>query len=57
MRKDGEEGRDFQGSEFALLEENVPVDWERVWSRSVAGNALPSSLRELRQVDVHTCVI
>ena len=34
------------GTELALLE----VDWESVWSRSVAGDALPASLRELGYV-------
>ncbi|KAF8258689.1 hypothetical protein EI94DRAFT_1707764 [Lactarius quietus] len=36
-----------QGSEVALLKEET-VDWERVWGRSIAGDALPASLRELR---------
>jgi len=55
MRERGGEERTLQGGELASLEgENV--DWERVWSRSVAGDALPASLRELRQVDVHTVI-
>ena len=49
MRKGGEEQRAFRGSELELLEEEN-VDWERIWSRSVAGDALPSSLGELRCV-------
>ncbi|KAF8258886.1 hypothetical protein EI94DRAFT_1669339 [Lactarius quietus] len=55
MRERGNEERTFQSGELALLEgENV--DWERVWSRSVAGDALPESLRELRKEDVHTVI-
>ena len=49
MRKGGEEQRAFRGSELELLEEEN-VDWERIWNRSVAGDALPSSLGELRCV-------
>ena len=49
MRKKGDEKRSWGGSELALLEEEN-VDWESVWNRSVAGNALPASLRELRCV-------
>jgi hypothetical protein len=49
MRKKGDEERALGGSELALLKgENV--DWERVWNRGVAGDALPASLRELRCV-------
>ncbi|KAN0127973.1 hypothetical protein V8E53_014227 [Lactarius tabidus] len=55
MRKKGDEERALGASEFALLEEEN-VDWERVWSRGVAGDALPASLRELRQADVHTII-
>ncbi len=46
MRKKGEETDKGQGIELALEEENV--DWERIWSRSLTGDALPSSLRGLR---------
>ena len=49
MRKKGDEERSLGGNELALLEEEN-VDWESVWNRSVAGNALPASLRELRCV-------
>ena len=52
MRKRGEE-KAFGGSELSLLEEEN-VDWERVWSRSVASDALPASLRELRCVSIPT---
>ena len=45
MRKTGDEERSLGGGELALLEEEN-VDWERVWNRSVAGDALPASLRE-----------
>jgi hypothetical protein len=48
MRKRGDDEKALGGSELALLEENV--DWERIWSRSAAGDALPASLRELRCV-------
>ena len=51
MRKKGDEERSLGRSELALLEEE-DVDWERVWSRSVAGDALPASLRELRCVSM-----
>jgi hypothetical protein len=44
-----EEKRAFRGGELALLEEEN-VDWEKIWSRSVVGDTLPSSLRELRCV-------
>jgi hypothetical protein len=40
------------GSELALLEEEN-VDWERVWSRGVAGDALPASLKRT-QVRVYS---
>ncbi len=46
MRKKGEE-KSLGGTELAMLEEEN-VDWERIWSRSLAGDALPSSLRGLR---------
>ena len=49
MRKKGDAEKALGGSELALLEEEN-VDWERVWNRSVAGDALPASLRELRCV-------
>ncbi|KAH9165965.1 hypothetical protein EDB89DRAFT_2076313 [Lactarius sanguifluus] len=56
MRKKGEE-ESLLGSE-PLLEEGENVDWERIWSRSslAADDALPSSLRGLRQADVHTII-
>ncbi|KAH9046714.1 hypothetical protein EDB84DRAFT_1558165 [Lactarius hengduanensis] len=56
MRKKGED-KSLLGSE-PLLEEGENVDWERIWSRgSLAGDdALPSSLRGLRQADVHTII-
>ena len=53
MRKKGDEERSWGGSELALLEEEN-VDWESVWNRSVAGNALPASLRKLRCVSIPT---
>ena len=53
MRKKEDEERSLGGGELALLEEEN-VDWERVWSRSVAGDALPASLRELRCVSIPT---
>ena len=53
MRKKGDEERSLGGSELALLEEEN-VDWENVWNRSVAGIALPVSLRELRCVSIPT---
>ena len=49
MRKKGDVEKALGGSELPLLEEEN-VDWERVWNRSVAGDALPASLRELRYV-------
>ena len=49
MRKTGDEDRSLGGGELALLEEEN-VAWESVWSRRVAGDALPASLRELRCV-------
>jgi hypothetical protein len=49
MRKRGDEEKALEGSELALLDEEN-VDWESVWSRSVSGDALPVSLRELRCV-------
>ena len=49
MRKKGDEEKALGGSELALLEEEN-LDWESVWNRSVASNALPASLRELRCV-------
>ncbi|KAI9436565.1 hypothetical protein H4582DRAFT_398424 [Lactarius indigo] len=55
MRKKGEE-KSFWGGE-PLLEEGENVDWERIWSRGgLAGDALPSSLKGLRQADVHTII-
>ena len=53
MRKKEDAEKALGGSELALLEEEN-VDWERVWSRSVAGDALPASLRELRCVSIPT---
>ena len=53
MRKKGDEERSLGRSELALLEEEN-VDWKRLWSRSVAGDALPASLRELRCVSIPT---
>ena len=53
MRKKGDAEKALGGSELALLEEEN-VDWERVWNRSVAGDALPASLRELRCVSIPT---
>jgi hypothetical protein len=49
MRKKGDEEMALEGCDLALLDEEN-VDWERVWNRSVAGDALPASLRELRCV-------
>ena len=46
MRKKGE---DEKGTDVAFLGEE-DVDWERIWGRSLAGDALPSSLRGLRYV-------
>ena len=37
MRKGGEEQSAFRGSEIVLLEEE-DMDWERIWSRSIAGD-------------------
>lgn len=63
MRKrGGDEEQTFfhQGTTELASEEEADVDWERMWSRSlaVAGDALPSSLQGLtgRQADVHTIV-
>jgi hypothetical protein len=39
MRKTGDEERSLGGSDLALLEEEN-VGWKRVWSRSVAGDAV-----------------
>ncbi|KAN0127952.1 hypothetical protein V8E53_013574 [Lactarius tabidus] len=55
MQKRGDWENALGGGELVLSEEES-VDWENVWSRSVAGDAFPASLRELRQVDVHTIV-
>ena len=33
------------------------MDWERVWNSSVAGDALPASLREVRCVSTPTHVV
>jgi hypothetical protein len=49
MRKRGDDEKVLERSDIELLDEKN-VDWERVWSRSVAGDALPESLRELRCV-------
>ena len=55
MRKRGDEEKALGGSELALLEQEN-VDWERVWNRSVASDALPlpASLRGLRYVSIPT---
>ena len=53
MRKGAESKEEFRGDELALLE-GEKVDWEKIWNRSVMGDALPSSLRELRYVFVPT---
>jgi hypothetical protein len=47
--EEGDEEKALERSDLALLDEEN-VDWERVWSRDVAGDALPASLRELRCV-------
>ena len=49
MRKNGDEEKALGGRELALLEEEN-VDWESVWNRTVVGDELPASLRELRYV-------
>ena len=56
MRKKGDNERSLGGSELALLEDEN-VDWERVWNRSVAGDDLPASLRELRCVSTPAPVV
>ena len=56
MRKIRDQERSLGGSELALLEEEN-VDWERVWNRSIAGDAWPASLRELRCVSTLSHVV
>jgi hypothetical protein len=56
MRNKGDEETGLGGSKLVLLEEEN-VDWERVWSRSVAGDALPSSLKDLRCVPIPPRVV
>jgi hypothetical protein len=56
MRKRGDDKKALGESELALLEEKN-VDWERVWNGSVAGDALPASLRELRCVSTPAALV
>ena len=56
MRKKRDQEMSLGGGELALLlEENV--DWERVWNRSIAGDAWPAPLRELTCVSTPSHVV